>query len=112
MDAKVVGFGPYKKELVTHFEYPPDWYVDLKDGVLIYSSIGHVMPTSQTSRDLADALGITIEGIPWQVTEETLKRGEHFSPMDSGADAEIEDNVKLCRILLKHGWKIFFAPEA
>lgn len=68
MNANVIGFGPFKKEIADCLDYSADMYEDVKDGSLVSTEFFRCNTSSQ-SRLLAKIFGIG----PWDFNSFHIK---------------------------------------
>ena len=59
MTADLIGVGQYNHKLIGHLDYPPQYYKDTEEGVVITRELFGIYEGSSTSREFASFLGIT-----------------------------------------------------
>lgn len=109
MDAQLMAFGPYKREMAGMLEYSADYYKDVKAGETVIVTVC-TCPTTTQSKELADALGVDA----WAL-------GKHFFPKLTEHQircvASFIDEMENTRFandfeyLAEHGFSFFYMPR-
>jgi hypothetical protein len=117
MRARIFCIGNFTKDIAKYLEYPEEFYQDVNEGTLVYSTLCRCN-TQAASVELARVLGI----VPWNFNEHFItpakinptKWESSTLPKDivnGGNDIPGENAVFILRKLLAHGFTCIYMPE-
>ena len=58
MEAEVIAIGPFSLKVAGFMEYPPEHYLDTRDGVSVLRVLFHVYNGTNVSMEMASCLGV------------------------------------------------------
>ncbi len=109
--AEIVAVGPFRKDLVDHFEYPSDHYVNCRDGQLVLTAIATVDGRS-LSEDLADAIGVDADDpSTWRIDPKNIKDWDLTETLSRSSCGDEVDGSHLRRFAAA-GFTLFFRLDA
>lgn len=109
MKARVIGVGPFKKELAEHMDYP-DYHDETDENVTVVSTFFRCS-TADSSRELAYALGVQ----PWDFNTHHVKSVDQVAwevlrGLGESQAWEEKDYVGFEKCL-KAGWIFVYEPN-
>ncbi|NSX55114.1 hypothetical protein [Parasulfitobacter algicola] len=113
MFAELLCIGPFKNELVEHYEYNQDYYTETKQSTPIISLLFGI-DGNRKSKEFARSLGIDD---PWNFNQHLIdnqsidfaKIEEFLASCDPGQQYK-RDYERLVAFV-KHGYSIYFLPN-
>ena len=104
MDSVIVGIGKFRKEIAGHLDYPDQFYIGVKDGTPIITTV-FVANTTRESRVLAECFNI----LPWDFnTHSSLSDNPDFEMLRKLFDAGEVDHYLA---LKEAGFQFFYQPN-
>ncbi|MFW9801103.1 MAG: hypothetical protein ACFFFC_00500 [Candidatus Thorarchaeota archaeon] len=112
-EAKIWGFGPFKKQFMDNMPYPSNFYKDIQEGSIV-NGIFCALSSNASSDLLADLLGINFNSMSWEIESRNIDLSLFSfisSCPDEGDNSVIMTAVVNIQRLMRNGWRFFIDPS-
>jgi hypothetical protein len=114
IQANLIGFGPFSKDIAKYLDYPEEWYKETDEGAIVMVTLFQCEVRSAVEA-LAEALGIEsfhdFNKFFIRRGPEDLKELEKFD-VEHGISMKDGGNMEAFKVLRDKGFKFFFNLDA
>jgi hypothetical protein len=117
MYAEILAIGPFRRDLIPHYEYPPDHYRTMSEGLPIVRTLFGVIEGTAAGTEFAKALGISD---PFDFSQhkigsasidfEGLERS--LASLSSWPEGDYAKDLAALRSFAAAGYDLYFLPNA